>query len=104
MAAAGHAGLERQFEAHDAFFEELNQAMVTWAWPGGQQPTPDNSTEAAKWHEREVQLALTDLRCRDATDYRARRDARRIEVETQFFNDNRAALNALRDAIEQRRF
>jgi len=44
-----------------------------------------------------------DLDCRNQVDFVAREQERRIAAETQFVNDHRVALEALRDAAEQRR-
>jgi len=51
--------------------------------------------------ERELEIALADFDCRVASDFSARQEARRIEIETQFVDDHHAALTALRAAAEQ---
>jgi len=52
--------------------------------------------------EREIDMALADFDCRVAVDYDARQAAVVNETETQFVNDHRSALEALRSAFEQR--
>ena len=60
------------------------------------------SPEIATFQQREIDMALADLNCRIETTYQARQDARRLAAETQFVNDHRAELEAIRAAAEQR--
>jgi len=61
-----------------------------------------NSVEMNQLQQREIELALTDLNCRNAVDFSLRETVWRIEAEQQFIIDNRPALEAIRDAAEQR--
>jgi hypothetical protein len=51
--------------------------------------------------EREVELALADLDCREETDYRDRHAAITREVEQQFIDDHKAELDAMIASVEQ---
>jgi len=106
MANNGHPGFERR-ENEDVFsFWSLPERQIVDAdWsivtrPGN--PTLANSPALQELLEQEINLALADLDCRTAVDYRARQTARRIAAETQFINDHQPELAALRDAAEQR--
>jgi len=90
MADAGHPGFEQQFEAQRSITQEWNSTDF------------DNQLAARGLQEREIELALADLNCRESTNYRERVNAITDAAETQFISDNQAAFNALRNAIEQR--
>lgn len=64
--------------------------------------TVENTPELAELLEQEIDLALADFDCRVAVDFEARQRAEWVEEENQFINDYRAALDALRNAAEQR--
>jgi len=90
MANAGHADFQRQNDA-EAFVQgqifNLREDML--------------SSQFEAMRALELELALADFDCREATNYDQRVQAHRIEVETQFVNDNRHTLEALRAAAEQ---
>jgi len=83
MAEAGFSGMESQRDA------ELKVHSLTMS----------DTTELQR---TEIEIALADLNCRETVDYQSRRQQHIIEVETQFVNDHRSSLEALRDAAEQR--
>ncbi len=97
MADAGYAGLRVQYDAQNSIYEELNayyESMTEWV-------EDDPALDALA--EREIELALVDLECRESTDYRDRRQTLSIEIEEQFIADNKAALDALIADAEQGR-
>jgi hypothetical protein len=98
MADAGHSGYERQGDAAANFTAEWNQAQGTYPW---------GSAEWIEMHsqfqKRELELALLDLDCRVAVDFRERQNTRRIQKHSQFVTDHSTELRALQDAIEQGR-
>jgi len=87
MADAGHPGFAQQSDAATSIALGLHNAT---------------GSSLAELRQKEIELALIDLNCRNAVDYTARQNADRLERETQFVNDHRAELEALRDAAEQR--
>jgi len=102
MADAGHPGLGRRSDATSPFWTQLftTQVMIQVRADAGT-PDPDNGAALlAELQAREIEMALSDLDCRIATNYFAREDAIRIELETQFVNDNRALLEDFRNAAE----
>jgi hypothetical protein len=99
MADAGYPNIERREDAQNHIWSARDRIRSS---PGGFRATAETSREMAALLEREIQTALADLDCRTAVDFQNRQDARRIEVETQFVSDHRLALEALRDAAEQR--
>lgn len=61
-----------------------------------------NSIEMNQLQQQETELALTDLNCRNLVHFTLRENIRRVDAEQQFIIDNRPALEAIRDAAEQR--
>jgi len=105
MADAGHPGFQRQRDAQQSITERINvlmEGLGDWDWLLLGEPSPDNHPAFADAAEHETALALADLNCRVTVDFNARQEARNFEAETQFVNDHRAALEALRSAAEQR--
>jgi len=107
MADAGHPGFTRQFDAQNSIFNELNGLWdevdwETWNWETQGSPNPSNHPAWAALQEREIELALTDLDCRESVDLRGRQEAIQFAAERQFIADHRAALDALVAAAEQR--
>ena len=104
MFDAGFPDFDRQWEASELIANEYHQVRTSITarpdWVGN--PTPENSPEIAELQEREVAVASADSNCRIATDFVAGREAHIHAVENQFITDHRAALEALRDAAEQR--
>jgi len=98
MADAGHLGLERPQDARQRISDEMSDAKLQVAIAGGDFAT---APELAEYREREIEMALADLDCRDQVDYRNRTSDVAFEMQTQFVNDHRAELEALRVAFEQ---
>jgi len=92
MADAGFPNFERQIDAENNIWGRRDTF-----WRPSLPPTQLNELA-----EREIDTALADFDCRVGVDYEARRNAHRTELETQFVTDHRQALEALRDAAEQR--
>ena len=106
MADAGHPGFGRQADAQSSIWEAQNEFWNTidwdnWDWETMSSPNVENHPGMAAIADREMELALADLDCREAVNFRARAEAAQIAAETQFVNDHRAALDALVAAAEQ---
>ncbi|WP_432547151.1 hypothetical protein [Kineococcus sp. SYSU DK004] len=98
MSAAGHPGLAAQGDAVNSVSEELNRLYES--------PGPEGEVDQAALDalgEREVEVALADLDCREETDYRDRVEEVTFEQEQRFVDDHRAELDAARAAAEQGR-
>jgi len=101
MADTGYPGLERQRDGFGRIMN-LNIDLRANLWERG--IDPDTATESRELQQKEIELALADLQCRETTDYWGRVNALRDTMENQFIEDNKAAFIALRDAMEQRGF
>lgn len=99
MSDAGLTDYERQGDARARFVDEWNEAQSTYPW-GSAEWTEMHS----HFQERERELALIDLECRQSVNFQARQNERRIEIHTRFVSDHASELRALQDAIEQGRF
>jgi hypothetical protein len=102
MDAAGEGGFATQADAQNSIYEQLDEIY------GGMEVTEDGAPvgepdQAAldALAEREVELALVDLQCREETDYRDRFTSITHEAEQQFVDDHRSELEALKAAAEQ---
>lgn len=96
MADAGHGGFARQSEALTSISDELNtyyESQTEWI---------EDDPALDEIADREVELALVDLDCRESTDYRERRQDVVVALEEQFIADHQAELDALKAAAEQR--
>jgi len=107
MTDLGHPGYTRQWAVMEELVERRNALWSSgifddWDWETYGQANVNTHTELAELHQWEVEMALADLECRNATNFQQRRNAAIIERESQFVQDNLTALNALRDALEQR--
>jgi len=100
MAEKGYPGLTVRTDAEDQFRAEADEFFAAW-WDDGRDPA--GSPELAEFGQREVDLALADLDCREAVDYQGRMAAAQFELEGQFVNEHRAELESLRSAAEQMR-
>lgn len=97
MADAGHAGYDTQMDAQMSFNEELNEYyenITEWI---------EDDPALAELGEHEIEIALADLECREATDFRAEYAKVQFAMEEQFIADHRAELDALKAAAEQGR-
>jgi len=106
MAEAGYSEFIVRPAEFDRYFREqlnelTNQLQLEGAsfsqWP----PAPDEHPAIAEFEQREIDTALADLSCRQATDFDTRQRTAIIATETQFVNDHRAEFDALRAAVEQ---
>jgi len=102
MADGGHPGLNTRDGVSGPIWSEY--FPTAWAINAEREAgTLDEAGGAARLAElqaREVELALADFDCRAATDYEARVNAIRLELETQFVTDNRALLEDFRTAAD----
>jgi len=109
MHDVGQSGFDRRpdfpqmfRDQQSAIWNSLIESNPNWDWsryPEGMGSI--NHPEFGALYEQETEMALLDLRCREATNFDARQQQHVYELETQFVNDHRAAFNALRNAIEQ---
>ncbi|WP_432492855.1 hypothetical protein [Kineococcus auxinigenes] len=96
MAAAGHSGLAVQADAQNSIIEEMNGVYETMD-PEGEV----DQTALDAIGEKEVELALADLDCREQTDYRSKVEDITFEQEQRFVDDHEAELDAMKAAAEQ---
>jgi len=102
MADAGFPGLDVPSQASELAMAEIPLGQFRDSNGFFDPSLVDDPATATAIRSREIEIATTDLDCRIEVNYQARRDSHIIEVETQFVNDHRAELEALRDAAEQR--
>jgi len=102
MADAGFPDLKTPNDAQSLIWAEI--PMRWYRQPSGNFDLSliDDESEAAAIRAHEIEVAQADLDCRLAINYQERRDAHTLAVETQWVEDWRAELEALRDAAEQR--
>jgi hypothetical protein len=98
MADAGYPGLERQQDAKWVIYDEMSDIMLQVSIAGGDFAT---APELAEYREREIEMALADLNCREQVNYRNRNSDVAYEMQTRFVNDHRTELEAFRAALEQ---
>ncbi len=113
MADAGHAGFTRQSDAAQSIYDELNKMYengpefdenlseeeMTRLW---EEHDKQVRKELEPVGEREVELALADLDCREKTDYRSEQMKIQFAIEEQFIEDHKTELEAFKAAAEQR--
>ncbi|MCL1800241.1 MAG: hypothetical protein FWG25_02595, partial [Promicromonosporaceae bacterium] len=101
MADKGYGMFERQIDASIQVNHEFNylQSAILANWTPGQ-PGLADSPEMAELQVREIKLALADFDCRVSTGFAFAQQDYVLARETQFVNDNREALQALRHAAE----
>ncbi|WP_432564144.1 hypothetical protein [Kineococcus sp. SYSU DK003] len=99
MSQAGYPGFAVQFDAQNSLNEEQN-AIYEAA-----DPETGEVDEAAQdaLAQKEVELALADLDCREQTDYRRKYEDVTFAQEQRFVDDHRAELEAVKAAAEQGR-
>jgi len=102
MDAAGQGGFTAQVDAQNSIYEDMNALYeeMPVSDDGSMTGEPDQAARDAL-AEREVELALADLDCREETDYRDRSAEVSRELEQQFVDDHKAELDALKAAAEQ---
>jgi hypothetical protein len=100
MADAGYPGLRQQRDAQTSFFADYTQPFMD-SWDINSNLRPQQSDGWQALAEPEIVLALADLDCREATDYRNRYREIQFAAEEQFIADHQAEFDALRAAVEQ---
>ena len=107
MDDSGEPGFSRQRDASQAIAEALRQLPPSSSETGGDtaqnsaEVTPQNDTAAASLQEREIELALVDLSCREEIDYFSQRDDIVRQIEQEFVDANKEELDAMKRAAEQ---
>ncbi|WOF21965.1 hypothetical protein N8K70_11300 [Microbacterium betulae] len=117
MADAGFAGYTAQtdasqefYDAQDAFYTEQNAQSEELDWDDATQEEidafseetdPSNSPEWKEKAEREIEVALADLDCKEETGYSDESLRIQFALEEQFIADNEAELEAFKAAAEQ---
>jgi len=99
MADQGYPGFEARYDAQNQIGAEVEEFLKDWWEERGEDPT--GTPEMTALGQREVELALADLTCRESVDYQARINNAQFELETRFVSEHRAELEALRSAAEQ---
>lgn len=97
MDESGHSGFVAQADAQNSMNDELNayyESQTEWL---------ENDPALEALAEKEVELALVDLDCREETDFRDRQTKIMAELEEQFIADHKAELDAFKAAAEQGR-
>lgn len=113
MADAGHAGFSAAHDAEDSLWAEYDEIWnaVDWseieqAWEDGVPeadivyPEPDPEAIAAL-REREIALATADYTCREEVGYEQTRLEVQFELEQEFVDNNREALEAFVQAMSE---
>lgn len=96
MTEAGFPGFATQPEAQNSIYDEIN-AFYESRPDGAEMDDP----EYLAIGEKEIELALADLDCREETDYRQASLKIQFELEEKFIQDHQAELDALKAALEQ---
>lgn len=97
MDEAGHSGFVAQADAQTSVSDDLNayyESQTEWI---------EDDPALAELGEREVELALADLDCREETDYRDQQAEITAALEEQFIADHKAELDAFKATAEQGR-
>jgi hypothetical protein len=97
MSEAGHAGFAVQYDAQNSIYDEQNKIWETMDPDTGE---VDQSALDALG-EKEIELALADLDCREETDYRQKVEDITFEQEQRFVDDHEGELEAMKAAAEQ---
>lgn len=110
MSDAGESGFEAQFEAQDSISSDYAKLNPTQGDPGPEgenaeeiDTSPETNGEIGALKEREIELALADLECRENTSYYDEYEKISVAVEQEFVDANKAELDAMKLALEQAR-
>ena len=95
MADAGFSGFATQPDAQNSIYDDIN------AYYESQTEPVEDDPELAAIGERELELALADLECREQTDYHQESLRIQFELEEQFVQEHKAELEALKTALEE---
>ncbi|WP_422391037.1 hypothetical protein [Arthrobacter sp. N1] len=108
MADAGHPGFSAQMDAQTSINEEMNKLYESTGEIGTTDDTAmtggmgmPNQAEMDALGEKEIELALVDLDCREETDYRQKQQEVQFAQEQQFVDDHKTELEAFRADLEQ---
>jgi hypothetical protein len=120
MTEAGESGFTRQAEAQESIFDaiqvpeevpeksdtEAPEGSDTEALEESETEVPDDKSlpdtpETEALRQREIELALIDLTCREKTDYGQASLKIQFALEEQFIEDNKTELDAFKLAAEQ---
>lgn len=99
MTVAGYPDFARQADARLFIATQASDIATTWDFETDG-PDPTRSPQMDALREQEIAIALADLDCRIAVDFRARQIAHRITAESEFYNDHITEFQALRAAVE----
>lgn len=109
MADKGEPGFTKQMDAGQSIMDEQNK-IYEQAFGDGSQPVdtespdfedPNESPEMKALTEREIELALVDLECREKTSFTKKSLEIQFAVEEKFIAANKADLEAFKAAAEQ---
>lgn len=102
MAEGGEPGFTEQWDAQQSISDEQNAFWDAYTWDESDPDAdPMKEPEMVALAEREVELALVDLECREKTDFSNATTRIMWDLEEQFVAENKAALDALKAAAEQ---
>ena len=103
MADAGHDGFTRQQDAAESIYTELNEyheAQSQEMTEMTEAPSPDNDPALKEIQEREIEVALADLKCREKTNYRSEQLKVQYKLEEQFIAEHKAEFDALQADLD----
>ena len=109
MADKGEPGFTKQMDAGQSIMDEQNKIYEA-AFGDGSEPVdpesadfedPNESPEMKALTEREIELALVDLECREKTSFTKKSLEIQFAIEEKFIAANKADLDAFKAAAEQ---
>ncbi|WP_167050638.1 hypothetical protein [Salinibacterium sp. ZJ77] len=89
MSDAGYSGFSKQYDAQQSIYDELN------AFYENQTEWIEDDPALAAIGEKEIEIALADLDCREKTEYKKRSRAVQFELEEQFLAEHKSEVDAL---------
>jgi hypothetical protein len=102
MDTAGHPGFAMQQDAQNSIYDAQNELYEAVSVDADGNSTGEvDQTAMDALGEKEVELALADLECREQTDYREKATNIQFALEEQFVADHKSELEALKAAAEQ---
>lgn len=108
MDEAGEPGFAAQTEAQQSISDAQNKIYEAAYGDGTTEIDPEKvedptkSPEMKELGEREIELALVDLGCREKTSYTQESLKIQFALEEKFIKDNKADLEAFKAAAEQK--
>jgi len=96
MTAAGYSGFTTQYDAQNSVYDDINAyyESMTGEWV-------ENDPKLLAIGEREIELALADLDCREETDYRQASLRIQFDLERAFVDEHKAELEALKASLQR---